>query len=116
MRSRDSMGPVSDLHHVSLLVSDIPRAMASYGDVLRLERDNNRPDLGYPSAWFWVGNRQIHLKELPNPDPTAGRPLQGLRCFAAIPMETRWSSLPKCAAEAPQKRLSGGELIFCATR
>ncbi len=73
------MGPVSDLHHVSLLVSDTPRAMVFYGDVLGLERDNNRPDLGYPGAWLWVGNRQIHLLELPNPDPTAGRPLHGGR-------------------------------------
>ena len=39
----------------------------------------DRPDLGYPGAWLQVGGRQIHLLELPNPDPVAGRPAHGGR-------------------------------------
>jgi glyoxylase I family protein len=31
--------------------------------------DPSRPDLGYPGSWHNIGNGQIHLLELPNPDP-----------------------------------------------
>jgi glyoxylase I family protein len=64
---------VGDLHHVSLVVADTERALAFYRDVLGIAV-TARPDLGYPGAWLVVGGRQIHLLELPNPDPVAGRP------------------------------------------
>jgi len=67
------------IHHVSLIVSDTSRALAFYRDLLGLTLDTNRPDLGYPGAWLWVGKQQIHLLELPNPDPAQGRPQHGGR-------------------------------------
>jgi glyoxylase I family protein len=39
----------------------------------------SRPDLGYPGAWLKLGLQQIHLLELPNPDPVSGRPEHGGR-------------------------------------
>ena len=30
-------------------------------------------------AWLWIGDQQIHLLELPNPDPVEGRPAHGGR-------------------------------------
>ncbi len=66
------------IHHVSLLVSDTARSLAFYRDLLGLE-PLPRPDLGYPGAWLSVGERQLHLLELPNPDPVAGRPEHGGR-------------------------------------
>lgn len=63
-----------DIHHVSLLTSDLQRSLAFYEGVLGLERDEKRPNLGYPGAWLKVGERQIHLLEIPNPDPVEGRP------------------------------------------
>jgi glyoxylase I family protein len=45
--------------------------------VLGLELDHKRPELGYPGAWLQVGNGHIHLIQLPNPDPTTGRPAHG---------------------------------------
>ncbi len=65
--------------HVGVLVRDTARALAFYRDVLGLTQDLSRPDLGYPGAWLWVGGQQIHLLELPSPDPTQGRPQHGGR-------------------------------------
>jgi glyoxylase I family protein len=67
------------LHHVSLLVANTGRALDFYCGVLGLTVDESRPDLGYPGAWLVVGSQQIHLLELPNPDPVAGRPAHGGR-------------------------------------
>lgn len=70
---------VTDIHHASLLVSDTERALGFYRDLLGLAVDGGRPDLGYPGAWLQVGGRQVHLLELPNPDPVDGRPAHGGR-------------------------------------
>ncbi|HYN79668.1 MAG TPA: VOC family protein [Lamprocystis sp. (in: g-proteobacteria)] len=70
---------ISELHHASLIVADTARSLAFYHDLLGLALDAGRPDLGYPGAWLQVGRSQIHLLELPNPDPTAGRPAHGGR-------------------------------------
>jgi len=67
------------IHHVSLIVADTGRSLAFYSSLLGLIPDEQRPDLGYPGAWLWVGDQQIHLLELPNPDPLQGRPQHGGR-------------------------------------
>lgn len=69
----------SRIHHVSVLVADLDRALWFYHGVLRLHVEPSRPDLGYPGAWLNVGDQQIHLLALPNPDPVAGRPEHGGR-------------------------------------
>ncbi len=65
------------IQHVSMVVSDTERALVFYRDVLDLPVDPQRPDLGYPGAWLTIGAQQIHLLELPNPDPVSGRPAHG---------------------------------------
>ena len=67
------------LHHVSLVVANTERALNFYCGVLELAVDQSRPDLGYPGAWLMIGTQQIHLLELPNPDPIEGRPAHGGR-------------------------------------
>jgi glyoxylase I family protein len=67
------------IHHASVIVSDTGRALRFYRDLLGLRADPGRPDLGYPGAWLWIGDQQLHLLELPNPDPAAGRPVHGGR-------------------------------------
>ena len=47
------------LHHVSLLVADTARSLAFYNGLLGLEIDANRPDLGFPGAWLWVGRNNF---------------------------------------------------------
>lgn len=65
--------------HASVLVTDTERSLAFYTDILGLQADDRRPDLGYPGAWLNVGEQQIHLIQLPNPDPVNGRPEHGGR-------------------------------------
>ncbi|MEA3639425.1 MAG: VOC family protein [Lamprobacter sp.] len=67
------------IHHVSLIVADTERALGFYRDLLGLEVDPERPELGYPGAWLRIGAQQIHLLELPNPDPIERRPPHGGR-------------------------------------
>jgi glyoxylase I family protein len=67
------------IHHVSVITADTGRALQFYQGVLGLQCDDSRPDLGYPGAWLRVGDGQIHLLELPNPDPVEGRPAHGGR-------------------------------------
>lgn len=70
---------IHGLHHVSLIVSSTARSLSFYRDLLGLEPSAKRPDLGFPGAWLDVGEQQIHLLELPNPDPTEDRPSHGGR-------------------------------------
>ncbi|SFJ78043.1 Catechol 2,3-dioxygenase [Halobacillus dabanensis] len=51
------------IHHVSLLVKDIEQAKHFYKEVLGFEESPDRPDFGFPGAWFQVGSTQIHLIE-----------------------------------------------------
>ena len=73
------MTSVRDLHHVSLIVANTARALEFYQGVLGLEVDQSRPDLAFPGVWLALGDRQLHLLELPNPDPVAERPQHGGR-------------------------------------
>jgi glyoxylase I family protein len=65
--------------HASLIVADTATALEFYGDVLGMQVNPSRPDLGFPGAWLDVGAQQIHLLELPNPDPVSDRPTHGGR-------------------------------------
>ena len=64
---------IEAIHHVSLLVEDTGRALGFYRDLLGLAVID-RPELNFPGAWLALGDRQLHLLELPNPDAAAGRP------------------------------------------
>lgn len=74
-----STSVVKGIDHSSVIVADTARALTFYCDLLGLELDTSRPDLGYPGAWLKVGTQQIHLLELPNPDPVDDRPVHGGR-------------------------------------
>jgi len=52
---------VRDLHHVSINVTDVDRAVRFYAEVLGLEQ-LPRPDFNFGGAWLGVaGGRQVHL-------------------------------------------------------
>ena len=74
-----AMFTIREILHAGLLVDDTERSLKFYQGVLGLELEATRPDLGYPGAWLRVGQQQLHLLELPNPDPVAGRPAHGGR-------------------------------------
>jgi len=69
--------PVSilSLHHASLLVSDLEKSLVFYCGLLGFQLDESRPEMAFPGVWLEVGeSQQIHLLQLPNPDPQTGRP------------------------------------------
>ena len=70
---------VSAIDHCSLIVAETAKALEFYRDILGLEVDASRPELGYPGAWLTIANGQIHLLEVHNPDPVDRRPEHGGR-------------------------------------
>ena len=70
---------VTSIDHYSMVVADTARSVDFYTSILGLAIDDSRPDLGYPGAWLNIGSQQIHLLELPNPDPVTDRPEHGGR-------------------------------------
>jgi glyoxylase I family protein len=66
------------LQHASLIVADTEKSLKFYCGVIGLQQ-TDRPDLGFPGAWLQLGDQQIHLLELENPDPITGRPAHGGR-------------------------------------
>lgn len=107
---------IQAISHVSLLVSDTERSLRFYKDVLGLSVDHDRPDLGFPGAWLNVGDQQIHLLELPNPDPVKGRPEHGGRdrhtAFNVSDIEGLIKSLENNGISFTRSR-SGRSAIFC---
>ncbi|VAW51630.1 Gb/AAD55473.1 [hydrothermal vent metagenome] len=70
---------VSAIDHCSLIIADTEKALEFYRDILELEVNDSRPDLGYPGAWLQVGETQIHLLQVPNPYSTDSKPEHGGR-------------------------------------
>ena len=48
------------LHHVSLNVTDLEKAKEFYGKTLCL-KEIQRPDFGFPGAWYEIEGQQLHL-------------------------------------------------------
>uniref|UniRef100_A0A803MGC4 Uncharacterized protein n=1 Tax=Chenopodium quinoa TaxID=63459 RepID=A0A803MGC4_CHEQI len=66
---KDDFGVVG-MHHVGILCENLERSLVP---------EHTR------GAWLWVGSEVIHLIELPNPDPSTGRPEHGGRdCHTCI--------------------------------
>lgn len=110
------MDRVIGIHHVSLIVADTARALSFYRDLLGLAVDPARPDLGYPGAWLTVGEQQIHLLELPNPDPLEGRPSHGGRDRHLALTVADLAALEQRLREAgvePTRSRSGRRALFC---
>ena len=85
------------LHHTSFPVRDLARARRFYGEVLELD-EIERPDLGFPGAWYGVGDGQIHLLETPagldvGAPPPALNPLAAHVALAIDDYETVLSTL-----------------------
>lgn len=103
-------------HHASLIVADTARSLCFYRDLLGLEVDASRPDLGYPGAWLRVADQQIHLLELPNPDPVEGRPAHGGRdrhlALLVDDLEALAQALERADVAFTRSR-SGRRALFC---
>jgi glyoxylase I family protein len=108
--------PITSIHHVSVIVSDTRRALDFYAGVLGLPVNDRRPDLGYPGAWLDIGGGQLHLLELPNPDPVQGRPAHGGRdrhlALAVTDLDGLREAL-ECAGVDFTSSRSGRRALFC---
>ena len=104
------------LHHASVIVADLQRSLGFYQDVLGLEVDASRPDLGYAGAWLVVGDQQVHLLELPNVDPVDGRPAHVGRdrhtAFQVSGLDGLEHSLEEAGISITRSH-SGRRAIFC---
>jgi len=107
---------IADIHHASFIVSDTGRALGFYCGVLGLVQDLGRPELGYPGAWLQVGSGQIHLLELPNPDPVENRPVHGGRdrhlAMTVTDLEKIKARLDQAGIDYTESK-SGRRALFC---
>jgi len=51
---------IQNHHHVSVCVTNLPRAKQFYGDLLGLP-EIARPAFSFPGAWYQLGDWQLHL-------------------------------------------------------
>ncbi len=108
---------IKSILHASVIVSDLSASLEFYCEVLGLELDESRPDLGYPGAWVNIGaGQQIHLLALPNPDPVEGRPEHGGRdrhtALAVNGFDALCEKLDGVAIPYTRSR-SGRDALFC---
>ena len=110
------MMKIHSIQHVSFIVADIAQALDFYHGVLGLEINAARPDLGYPGAWLQIQAQQIHLLQLPNPDPVEGRPLHGGRdrhvALGISDLESLSAKLADAGIHYTLSR-SGRRALFC---
>jgi len=73
------MNQYTGILHASVIVSDTAKALEFYCGVMGMEIAERPKSMSFPGAWLQVGAQQIHLLELPNPDPVTRRPAHGGR-------------------------------------
>ncbi len=59
---------VTRLLHCTVLVNDLSQAIEFYEGLLGFTVEPSRPELGYPGRWYCLGEQQIHLMELADPE------------------------------------------------
>ncbi|MGD1990050.1 MAG: VOC family protein [Chromatiales bacterium] len=109
------MHKIHSIHHASIIVSDTECSLAFYRDLLGIPTCD-RLDLGFPGAWLQIGEQQIHLLELPNPDPVAERPEHGGRdrhiAFSVTGLDSIVAKLEEQGVPYTLSK-SGRKALFC---
>lgn len=69
------------IQHAGVLVKDTATSKQFYMDVFGMQDDDElrNPKLPFKGSFLKAGSSQIHLMQLPNPDPLDGRPEHGGR-------------------------------------
>ena len=108
---------ITGILHATFLTSDLPRSRAFYEDVLGLQPNPDRPNLGYDGVWYNVtANQQIHLMLLPDPEAGLVRPTHGGRdrhvALAVSDFEKLMAQLKKADVTYTLSK-SGRRALFC---
>src|SRR5947209_2361245 len=64
---------VTQIDHVSVIVTDLARSRAFYRDVLGLKEIAKPRTFDFRALWFDLGNQQLHLLQKPQPDTVSPR-------------------------------------------
>jgi len=70
---------ITGFNHASLIVSDLNASRQFYEGILGLTPSDKRPPFKFDGVWYDIGEQQIHLLVVPNPDAGAERPEHGGR-------------------------------------
>jgi catechol 2,3-dioxygenase-like lactoylglutathione lyase family enzyme len=91
---------VQRLDHVSIIVTDVGRALDFYTGVLGLEEVPRPKSFDFPGAWLRVGPEVIHLLGQTAPDPRGRRHFclwvedvhAAARCLESRGLPVRWDT------------------------
>jgi glyoxylase I family protein len=106
------------IQHAGVIVSDTDASVRFYTQVLGMEDDTQyRPTtLPFRGAFVRAGAHQLHLMELPNPDPVSGRPQHGGRdrhlAITVDSIEPLVENLDEAAIPYTMSK-SGRRAVFC---
>lgn len=110
------MSTFNAISHVSFIISDLPKSLNFYRDVLGLTVNKTRPDLSFGGAWLDINDdQQIHLLIVDNPDPLE-RPAHGGRDRHSAFIVDDLASIEKRLEKADinyTKSQSGRSALFC---
>ncbi|MFK7976408.1 MAG: VOC family protein [Halioglobus sp.] len=69
-------GYVAGLHHLAICVHDLPKAKTFYGEMLGLKELPRPDDVAeqFSSAWYLLGNAELHVVENKAFQPLASQP------------------------------------------
>lgn len=110
------MSLIKRFHHASVLTSDLKVARAFYEGIFELKPSPLRPAMAYDGVWYEIGEQQIHLIALPNPDLGAERPEHGGRDrHTALLVEDLDEIIERLAKAQVNYSLSksGRRAVFC---
>ncbi len=70
---------IKSIAHASFLVADVNTSLEFYCGILGIKQNLTRPKFPFDGAWLDLdeSGQQLHLMQLPNPDPKEGRPEHG---------------------------------------
>ena len=70
---------IKSIAHACFLVADVKQSLKFYCEVLQIPQNMTRPNFPFDGAWLDLeaSGQQLHLMQLPNPDPKEGRPEHG---------------------------------------
>jgi catechol 2,3-dioxygenase-like lactoylglutathione lyase family enzyme len=64
---------VTQIDHVSVIITDVERSRAFYRDILGLEEIARPKTFDFVVVWFDLGNQHLHLLLKPRPDTVSAR-------------------------------------------